>query len=143
MTQTESPTSIAAAWCHRAKHGDGRRLFSSKMTVWREEGLKCPQKTRQLFPLGRQTDTRTPLGPRPSFLLGSSQEKKDAAPVGLGRPKLQLGINTGNDARCCLREPEVADGWAEPILVALGLQGLRTWFAPDNPAVILVKRRQI
>lgn len=45
--------------------------------------------------------------------------------------------------RVCWGQPQVADGWPEPIPAASGLYGLQTRFAPHNPAVILVKRREI
>lgn len=91
-----------------AKRSDGRRLFGSKMTVWKEEGLQWPQKTRRLFSLERQTDTPTLAGAG-GHLFGSALAMLPAAapggnavPAGLGCPSLQLGINRGNDTRLLL-----------------------------------------
>lgn len=123
------------------------------MTVWKKDGLKHPPKMRQLLPLGRDGPTDPLRGPDHRFcsvsatLLALAEGRNTLFPQGWATPRCSWALIREMMLICCWRvcwgQPEVADSWPEPIPVALGLHGLQIWFALDNPAVILVKRREI
>ena len=156
VTQTESPASAQ----HRrgpVPSGEARRwaeAFRFQNDCVEGGRIETSPKNEAALALGKTDGHTDPLrGPDHLFcsvsamLPAAAEGRNTLYPRGWAAPRHSWALIREMMLVCCWRvcwrQPDVADGWPEPIPVALGLHGLQIWFAPDNPAVILVKRREI
>lgn len=109
----------------------------------------APKKTRRLFSLERQMDTPSLAGAGATFLARcwrccQRQPRVETLFLqGWAAPRCSWALIREMILVCCwggsLGQPQGAAGSPQPILVASGLRGLQTWFAPGCPAA---KRRE-